>query len=108
MTYPWTEVGLTPGTVSLAPVGLNGRYFRIENAFSATFAQWSREIPGWVAAVHRDRPCWPPFEFNAQDARFRQKGRLSFLNAGADALGEARDYMIDRREILDNDREHTS
>ena len=35
------EVGLTPGTVSRAPVGLDGRYFRIENALSATFAPCS-------------------------------------------------------------------
>ena len=40
------EAGPTPGTVSLAPAGLSGRYFLVENALSSTIALWSREIPG--------------------------------------------------------------
>ena len=82
MTYPWTEVGLTPGTVSLAPVGLSGRYFRIENARCATFAQWSREIPGWVVAVHRDRPCWPHSNSTHKTLDFVKKGGYLSLYAG--------------------------
>ena len=40
------EAGPTPGMVSLAPAGLSGRYFLVENALSSTIALWSREILG--------------------------------------------------------------
>ena len=42
------EVGLTPGTVSLAPVGLNGRHFVVE-------PRGLCEILDSTAAVHRDQ-----------------------------------------------------
>ena len=55
---------------------------RLRRYISATFAQWSREIPGWVAAVHRDRPCWPHSNSTHKTLDFVKKGGYLSLYAG--------------------------
>ena len=59
---------------------LISRNFASENALRALLAPLLTEIPRSAAASHVPQPfLLKAFEFNHRNARFRQKGRLSFL-----------------------------